>query len=155
MGRPTSFYYKTPPGCGSEKCSQEVLALGTPLIYWSATIALLVVFGIWLSKRDLTPAILLTVVGAGYLPWFFFQQRTMFTFYIISFEPFFMLILVYLISKYLEGARSPESLTFRKRTVIGLGIVYLINFLYFAPLYYAQLITYNSWLDHMWFNSWI
>ena len=155
MGKPTSFYYKTPAGCGSEKCSKEVLALGTPLIYWSAAIALLVVFGIWLTSRDLTAGLLLTVVGAGYLPWFFFQKRTMFTFYVISFEPFLMLLLIYLLSRYFAGAKTAISLTNRKRLAIFIGVIYLINFLYFAPLYYGQLISYNSWLDHMWFSSWI
>jgi dolichyl-phosphate-mannose-protein mannosyltransferase len=155
MGRPTSFYYKTPSGCGSSSCSQEVLALGTPLLYWSIAIALFVVIGIWISKKDLTAGALLTVIGAGYLPWFFFQKRTMFTFYIISFEPFLILLLVYLLSKFFESAKDSTSLQLRKRLAIGIGVIYLINFLYFMPLYYGTVITYNSWLDHMWFSSWI
>ena len=155
MGRPTSFYYQTPKGCGSQNCSKEVLALGTPLLYWSIAIALLVVFGLWLVNRDLVSGLLLTVIGAGYLPWFFIQQRTMFTFYVISFEPFLVLLLIYLLSKYLNGATSEQSLIRRKQVAIGIGIIYLINFLYFVPLYYGALISYNSWLDHMWFSSWI
>ena len=155
MGRPTSFYYKTPSGCGSDHCSKEVLALGTPLLYWSMAIALVVVFGFWLVNRDLISGTLLTVVGAGYLPWFLFQKRTMFTFYVISFEPFLILILIYLMAKYLNGARTEKSLKFRKQIAIAIGIIYLINFLYFLPLYYGINISYNSWINHMWFSSWI
>jgi dolichyl-phosphate-mannose--protein O-mannosyl transferase len=155
MGRPTSFYYETPKGCGSSNCSQEVLALGTPLLYWSIAIALMFVIGIWIQKRDLTAGILLTVVGAGYLPWFFFQQRTMFTFYVISFEPFLILILVYLLNLYLKGARDEGRLKYRKNIAVGIGAIYLLNFIYFLPLYYGTVITYNSWLDHMWLTSWI
>ena len=33
MGRPTSFYYESPQGCGSNNCAQEVLALGLSLIH--------------------------------------------------------------------------------------------------------------------------
>jgi dolichyl-phosphate-mannose--protein O-mannosyl transferase len=155
MGRPTSFYYKTPNTCGAQSCSQEVIALGTPLLYWSMAIAFVVVFGIWLSNRDLIAGLLLTVVAGGYLPWFFFQKRTMFTFYVISFEPFLILILIYLLAQFLNGAIDEEHLRRRKAIAIAAGLVYLINFLYFAPLYYGISIPYNSWLDHMWFSSWI
>jgi dolichyl-phosphate-mannose--protein O-mannosyl transferase len=118
-------------------------------------IALVAVIGIWISNRDLTAAFLLTVVGAGYLPWFFFQKRTMFTFYVISFEPFLILILIYLLSKFLDGAVDKAHLRKRKSIAIAVGAIYLINFLYFLPLYYGITIPYNSWLDHMWFSSWI
>ena len=155
MGRPTSFYYETPKTCGASSCSREVIALGTPLIYWSIAIALLVVIGIWIQSRDLTAGVLLTAVGAGYIPWFFFQKRTMFTFYTISFEPFLMLILIYVLAKYLSGAKDEENLTKRKSTAIAIGVIYLACFLYFLPLYYGVTITYNSWYDHMWLPSWI
>ena len=155
MGRPTSFYYQTPKGCGAERCSTEIIALGTPLLYWSIAIALLVVIGIWIVKREFVAGVLLTVVAAGYLPWFFFQKRTMFTFYIISFEPFLILLLIYLLYLYLNGAQDSSELKFRKSVAIGIGAIYLINFLYFLPLYYGINIPYNSWLDHMWLSSWI
>ena len=155
MGRPTSFYYETPKTCGASSCSREVIALGTPLIYWSIAIALLVVIGMWIQSRDLTAGVLLTAVGAGYIPWFLFQKRTMFTFYTISFEPFLMLILIYVLAKYLSGAKDEENLTKRKSTAIALGVIYLACFLYFLPLYYGVTIPYNSWYDHMWLPSWI
>jgi dolichyl-phosphate-mannose--protein O-mannosyl transferase len=155
MGRPTSFYYKTSKSCGAQSCSREVLALGTPLLYWSIAIALFVVIGIWLSNRDLIAGLLLTVVGAGYLPWFLFQKRTMFTFYVISFEPFLILTLIYLLSVFLNNARDESQLRQRKLIAMTFGAIYLINFLYFLPLYYGITIPYNSWLDHMWISSWI
>ena len=155
MGRPTSFYYKAPKDCGASSCSKEVLALGTPLLYWSMAIALVAVIGIWLSNRDSVSGLLLTVIGGGYLPWFFFQKRTMFTFYVISFEPFLILVLIYLLSKYLNSAKDEFQLNRRKIFAMTIGGVYLINFLYFVPLYYGMTIPYNSWLDHMWFSSWI
>ena len=155
MGRPTSFYYKTTPGCGSSNCSKEVLALGTPLLYWCIAIALFVVIGYWLRTKDVSAGIILTVIAGGYLPWFLIQKRTMFTFYTISFEPFLLLLLIYILDKYLSGAGSEKELRKRKGIAIGIGFIFLINFLYFLPLYYGVSITYNSWLDHMWFSSWI
>jgi len=155
MGRPTSFYYKTPQGCGADSCSQEVIALGTPLLWWLATIALLFVAGMWIramAQRQVDPAKTIIIAGmaAGYLPWFFFQQRTVFTFYAIAFEPFLILALVF-------GARMILS-TFRKNGEMILGALFIllfINFVYFLPIYMGDVITYESWLNRMWFPSWI
>ena len=146
QGRPTSFFYETPKSCGGASCSQEILALGTPILWWAATLALLVTIGYWVSKRDWQAEILLVVIGASYLPWFAIQERTMFSFYAIAFEPFLLLTLVYLLSKVLKNQR--------RIAVISTAIV-LVNFLYFLPIFLGLPITYNSWSDRMWFPSWI
>ena len=157
MGRPTSFYYETPTGCGSESCSQEVLALGTPFLWWFGAIAILVVFGVWISKlasRSFDPAVTLIVSGmaAGYLPWFFFQQRTTFSFYAIIFEPFVILALIYCAWLWVEKAKNPANARF---LIIAIYVVILLNFLYFLPLFRAEIITYEAWDARMWLPSWI
>ncbi|MFM7860271.1 MAG: phospholipid carrier-dependent glycosyltransferase, partial [Candidatus Nanopelagicaceae bacterium] len=101
MGRPTSFFYEAPKGCGAKSCAQEVLALGTPILWWLGAVALLFLIGANLhhfAMRELDLAVLLPFIGivAGYLPWFFFQQRTVFTFYAIVFQPFLILAIVLL-----------------------------------------------------------
>ena len=157
MGRPTSFYYETPTGCGSESCSQEVLALGTPFLWWFGAIAILVVFGVWISKlasRSFDPAVTLIVSGmaAGYLPWFFFQQRTTFSFYAIIFEPFLILALIYCAWLWMEKAKNLANARF---LIIAIYVVILLNFLYFLPLFRAEIITYEAWNARMWLPSWI
>ena len=155
MGRPTSFYYKSPEGCGAEACSQEVIALGTPLLWWLATIALVFVVGMWLRalvQKQMDPAKTIIIAGmsAGYLPWFFFQQRTVFNFYSIIFEPFLILALVF-------GARAILT-TFKKSGEVVLGALFILiflNFVYFLPIYLGDVITYEAWLNRMWFPSWI
>ena len=146
QGRPTSFFYETPKNCGGTRCSQEILALGTPILWWLATIALFVTIGFWVSKREWQAEILLVVIGASYLPWFAIQDRTMFSFYAIAFEPFILLTLVYLLSKVLKHQR---------RIAISIGAIVLVNFLYFLPIFLGLPITYNSWHDRMWLPSWI
>jgi dolichyl-phosphate-mannose--protein O-mannosyl transferase len=146
QGRPTSFFYETPKNCGATSCSQEILALGTPILWWAATLALLVTIGYWISKRDKQAEILLVVIGASYLPWFAIQSRTMFSFYAIAFEPFLLLTLVYVLSKIVKNQR--------KIAAIFSAIV-LTNFLYFLPIFLGLTITYNSWHDRMWLPSWI
>jgi dolichyl-phosphate-mannose--protein O-mannosyl transferase len=155
MGRPTSFFYESPKGCGVESCSQEILALGTPLLWWSATAALCVVIGMWLRGvlvRHFDPALTIIVAGmtAGYLPWFFYQSRTVFTFYAIVFQPFLILALVYCAQMALTK--------FGRKGVIVIASLFILiaaNFFYFLPLYMGDLITYEAWRARMWFPSWI
>ena len=162
MGRPTSFYYETPKSCGADSCSQEVLALGTPFLWWAGTIAVAIVLGFWirsLLNRRFDPAVIIIVAGmaAGYLPWFFFQQRTVFSFYAIVFEPFMILALVYCVRLFLTAQRrkSQRAYLFGEIAVLIAFVALAANFIYFLPLYLGQVTTYSDWYAHMWFKSWI
>jgi dolichyl-phosphate-mannose--protein O-mannosyl transferase len=162
LGRPTSFYYETPKSCGTDSCSQEVLALGTPLLWWLGTIAVAVVIGFWIRsiiKRNFDPALTIIVTGmaAGYLPWFFFQKRTVFSFYAIIFEPFVILALVYCARTFLTAQRRKSDRAYQlgELGLLALVIVIALNFIYFLPLYLGQVTTYEAWHAHMWFASWI
>ena len=155
MGRPTSFFYESPTSCGSQSCSQEVLALGTPILWWLAIGALALVIGMWFRSmvtRHFDPAITIIIAGitAGYLPWFFFQERTVFAFYAIVFQPFLILALVY-------AARAIMARFTRSGEIIvaGLFILIFLNFVYFLPIYLGDVITYEAWRSRMWFPSWI
>ena len=159
MGRPTSFYYGTPSACGGAKsCSQEVLALGTPLLWWLGTIALAVVFGFWVRsllitrQPDFVTGFILLGIAAGYLPWFFFQRRTVFTFYAIVFEPFVVLALVYCAKKFLSVPPWPR----KKMLVVGIFVLLIaLNFLYFLPIFNGSVLPYSQWSYRMWLPSWV
>jgi len=149
MGRPTSFFYESPKGCGEEQCSQEVLALGNPLIWWFGTIALATLIGYFLSRRDQKSLLVLSAFAAGFLPWFLFPDRTMFTFYAISILPFLILAIAYL-------ARELELHHPRARAVLATAsVATFLLFLYFLPINVAEVITYDQWQSRMWLESWI
>jgi dolichyl-phosphate-mannose--protein O-mannosyl transferase len=152
MGRPTSFFYATPKGCGAATCSQEILGLGTPFLWWSGLIAIVITFGYWIARREWQSGLLLLSLAAGYLPWFLFQKRTMFSFYAIAFEPFMILIICYVITKYLEDDARRKV---RERVVYGYVALIVLCFIYFSPLYFGEVISYGSWHSHMWLPSWI
>ena len=157
MGRPTSFFYESPSGCGSKSCSQEIIALGTPLLWWLAIAALALVVGMWFRSivtRHFDPAITIIIAGiaAGYLPWFFFQQRTVFSFYAIVFEPFLILAIVYCAKLFIDRSRNRAD---AQVIVLGFVAVVFLNFVYFLPLYLGEVITYAQWHMRMWFPSWI
>ena len=154
MGRPTSFFYQSPKGCGSKSCSQEVLALGTPILWWLGALALVVLIGINLhnfAMREFEMASLIPFLGivAGYLPWFFFQKRTVFTFYAIVIEPFLILAIVLL-------AKLAYEYDERLKYLIALVVIAIaINFIYFLPIFTGQITTYDAWFARMWWSSWI
>lgn len=157
MGRPTSFFYESPQGCSSKNCAQEVLAIGTPILWWLGAVAIAVVFGYWVHtmyRRKSDGALNLVVVGiaAGYLPWFFFQKRTVFTFYAIIFEPFMLLAIVYCAKLLLDSALAPS---ISAAIVASFIIIIFLNFLYFLPVFTGEIINYDDWLKRMWLSSWI
>ena len=154
MGRPTSFFYEAPKGCGAKSCAQEVLAIGTPILWWLGAIALLFLIGANLhnfAMREFDLGVLIPFIGivAGYLPWFFFQERTVFTFYAIVFQPFLILAIVLL-------AKVAYEYNQRFKYLIALFVIIIaINFIYFLPIFTGQITTYDAWFARMWWNSWI
>ena len=157
MGRPTSFFYAAPKGCGAKDCAQEVLALGTPLLWWVGTIAAAVVVGFWiksliLHRIDAAATIVVIGFAAGYLPWFAMQQRTVFTFYAIVIQPFLVLAIVYCAKLLLGSGLKP---VVSQSIVGGIFALIVLCFLFFIPLFTAQVMPYEDWRLRMWFESWI
>ncbi|MFG2399417.1 dolichyl-phosphate-mannose--protein mannosyltransferase [Streptomyces lydicus] len=161
LGRPVSYFYEDPKagqdGCtAAEGCAREVLALGTPLLWWAACFALLYVLYRWLFKRDWRAGAVACGVAAGYLPWFLYQERTIFLFYAVVFVPFLCLALAMMIGALI----GPPGSTERRRTIgaVGAGVLVLLivwNFIYFYPLYTGMPIPKSAWHHRMWFDSWV
>ena len=157
MGRPTSFFYESPQGCGAKDCAQEVLALGTPILWWVGTISIAVVVGYWIKslthhRVDSAANIVVLGVVAGYLPWFAMQQRTVFSFYAIIIEPFLIVAIVYCAKLLLDSGLKPAV---SQSIVGGTFALILLCFIFFIPLFTGQVITYEDWHLRMWFESWI
>jgi dolichyl-phosphate-mannose-protein mannosyltransferase len=148
LGRPTSFYYQSGNSCGAEECAQEILAMGTPLLWWSAIIAVAITLGFYIRTRNRSAEIVLAGFAGTYLPWFIFQDRTMFYFYSISTLPFLILALVYCFDLLLKYGNY-------QRLIMLFICVVAINFIYFLPLYIGIEIPYSQWLNRMWLPSWI
>jgi dolichyl-phosphate-mannose-protein mannosyltransferase len=154
MGRPTSFFYESPKGCGTKNCAQEVLAIGTPILWWLGAIAIVFLIGVNLhnlAMREFDLASLIPLLGilAGYLPWFFFQKRTVFTFYAVVFAPFLILAIVLLAKLAYEYDEKLKYVI----TIVVIAIA--LNFLYFYPVFTGAITTYDAWYARMWWSSWI
>lgn len=97
--RPTSFYYESPDlgsmGCTVEHCSSAITSVGNPVIWGLAPIAILVALVAWIIRRDVRAGVILAGLAATWLPWFAYQERTIFTFYTIVMVPFVVLAFTY------------------------------------------------------------
>ncbi|MFJ5035559.1 dolichyl-phosphate-mannose--protein mannosyltransferase [Streptomyces sp. NPDC088560] len=161
MGRPVLFYYESPKpgqnGCrAAADCSQTVLALGTPLLWWSACCALVYLLYRWALRRDWRAGAVLCAVGAGYLPWFLYQDRTIFSFYAVVFVPYLCLA----VSMMVGALLGPPGATDKRRAggAVAAGVLVLLiawNFIYFFPIYTGQTIPYADWHARMWLDSWV
>jgi dolichyl-phosphate-mannose-protein mannosyltransferase len=164
--RPVAFYYQSyfapvagpshfcpAKGCSGPVWSQEVLAIGTPAIWWGAMLSLLFCLGWWLLHRDWRAGAVLMGVLAGWGPWFPLVTRTKFYYYALEFEPFLILSIVLCLGLILGPATATVS-----RRAVGAGIVgafvlcVLLMFWYFYPILGAKLIPYSDWLRHMWYR---
>lgn len=163
LGRPVSYFYESPRGgtegctaAPADKCAQEVLAIGTPLLWWAACFAILYVLWRWFFRRDWRAGAIACAIAAGWAPWFYYQERTIFLFYAVVFVPFLCLAVSMMIGAMLGPAGSDE----RRRTIgaVGAGVLVLLivwNFIYFWPIYTGQTIPISEWQDRMWFDTWV
>ena len=160
LGRPVSYFYESPKrgtaGCKVNECAREVLGLGTPLLWWAALAAAVYLLYRWAMRRDWRAGAILCGLAAGYLPWFRYQDRTIFLFYAVVFVPYLCLAVAMMTGAIVGRAQAGD-----RRRVIGAvaaGVLVLAivwNFIYFWPIYTGQTIPMAAWRARMWFDTWI
>ena len=173
LARPISFYWSEPHAstCGTHCTASEVLAIGTPLIWWGGTLALVFCLFWWLSgligdlvfgrtpRRDWRAAAALLGVAAGWFPWIWYawhDNRTEFYYYAVSFEPFMIIAITLCLGLIIGPARAAPGR--RAMGAIGAGgylIAVLVNLAYLYPILTAEVIPFSAWLSRMWFHRWI
>jgi dolichyl-phosphate-mannose--protein O-mannosyl transferase len=161
LGRTVPYYYtgtaQGQSGCTAVGgCSREVLAIGNPAVWWVGSACLVVMVGLWVTRRDWRAALVLVSFGASFLPWEAFPDRTMFFFYALPLLPF----LVLGITTTLGLALGPREASDNRRLIGALTVgIYLIAvvllFAYFYPILAAQQIPLSAWRARMWFPGWI
>lgn len=181
IGRPVSFSVDYPKNGESlygetcrhvaDKCYSEVLAVGTPAIWWVGIPALLITAFLWISRRDWRAALALTGFVAGFVPWTFFGERTMFYFYALPLFPFEIIAIVLVIGMVLgrdplpDGSGAPVEVVERSRNRRVLGaiavggylLLVLINFIWLHPILTGDLLSPGDWANRVsdWFPGWI
>ncbi len=166
--RPVAFFYEGRQnvcGPGVKDCSEAVLGVGTPVIWFGAVAALVALIAWYFSSRDWRAGAVLLAYAMGWLPWFYFaiaDNRTMFLFYAIPMVPF-MVLAITLCAGLLIGTSRPtiKGVVPLRRTagaaaVGAFALLALINFWWLHPVLSAELIPYLDWKARMLFEKgWI
>ena len=156
---------------GKGGCASEVLAIGTPLIWWGGALALLFCLNWWLigligdltfkrtARRDWRAGAVLLGVAAGWLPWIWFawhDNRTEFYYYAVVFDPFLVIAITLCLGLIIGPARAgPGRRAVGSVAAGGYLVAALLNLAYLYPILTAEVIPYSAWLSRMWFRRWI
>lgn len=158
--RPTSFFYegskKGESGCDVEACSKAITSLGNPVIWWAGALALGVLVVVWIGRRDWRAGAILAAFAAGWLPWFQYPERTIYSFYSVVFVPYLVLALTMVLGMIL-GPREATSTRRVWGACIAGGIVVgaVLLTAFFWPVLTAEVIPYADWQMRMWLPSWV
>ncbi|MGI5290741.1 dolichyl-phosphate-mannose--protein mannosyltransferase [Nonomuraea polychroma] len=160
LQRPVAFHYLSPPNaCAAEDCSQAVLGVGTPALWYFALPALVVLIARYAAVRDWRAGAVLLGYGAGWLPWFYYaiaDNRTMYLFYMLPVVPFMVLALVIVAGL----AHGPGGMVSIRRAmgaaVVGAGaLIVLVNFWWLYPILSGETIPHAAWWARMLMRSWV
>ncbi|GAA1520416.1 dolichyl-phosphate-mannose--protein O-mannosyl transferase [Agromyces terreus] len=159
MGRPTNMYFSSTDdgsgGCGGETCWSSIMGIGNPIIWWAAALACLYLVYRLARYREWQVGLVLLGLGAGYLPWLMYLDRTVFQFYSIAFEPYMILALAAVVRLILGR---PDDVWWRRERGIATVGVYLVFVLlvsaFFYPLWSGIPLTPDFRQLHFWLPSW-
>jgi dolichyl-phosphate-mannose--protein O-mannosyl transferase len=160
LTRPMTFYYSATSVCVSSQCTQrtvqQILAIGTPAIWWPAIAALLACLAWWLASRDWRAGAVVLCVLAGWLPWIWFAwhgNRVVYFFYAVAFDPFLVLAITLCLGKVASRSRGSWRRAGRAITAAYLVAV-LADFAFMYPVLTAARISESAWLARMWLPGW-
>lgn len=146
MSRSIYYWVKDDPSTGSGQ-SARIYYLGNPVIWWSSTVAVLVLFiNYLLSRKDrnFTSSFLLTGYILNLLP-FLQIKRVMFLYHYAIALIFAILMLVYFFDK--------ENKPIWALTI--LLILTALSFIFFSPLSYGLNLSPEQYQYRVWFSSWL
>lgn len=160
LGRPVAFFFPkdkdAPTDCGAASCAEAIHAIGTPALWWAAVPAIAVLVFRMVGRRDWRAAAIVTMIGAGYLPWFNYQSRTVFSFYAVVFAPYIALAVTMCLGLLLGSVRASAIRRTWAAAAVGAYLLLTVaNFAYLWPILVGNHIPYGDWETRMWFTSWI
>ena len=155
QARPFASYWEviekgegTPPS--DQKYVSEIITLGNPLLWWSGVVAFFYALKRFLFSREvLAGAVIIGTIG-GWVPWLFFPDRVMFTFYSVAFSPWVMLSVVWALRRIAQPDRLKGGWSRRGSLAVG-GFIALALLVaaYFLPLWNGQWIPDWYWQAHI------
>jgi dolichyl-phosphate-mannose-protein mannosyltransferase len=157
--RPTAFFYERyllgENGCEIEAgCSSAITALGNPLIWLGSAVALLYLIYRYARRRERVIGLTLLGTASLYLPWLILTERTVFSFYSVSFQPWLILGLVFGLRQLRRKLRS-RSEPLATALVMSFFTLALALSVFFFPINTGMFFSFEMWQLRMWLPSWV
>ncbi len=144
LKRPVSYFYEGPDAEGNVR---EILATGSPFVWWLSILAIVYVLFQWLRRARLgrPEGVILAGIAFTYGPWLIPMGRpTVFIFYFVVTVPFLCLALAYAAVRI---GRSWEA-----RAAIGVfSVVALAFFVFYYPLLTKGPLLQRDWQNRLLF----
>jgi dolichyl-phosphate-mannose--protein O-mannosyl transferase len=157
--RPTAFFYESYPagtnGCEiSNGCSSAITALGNPFIWICSSAALIYISYRYSRHRESVLGLVLLGTASLYLPWIVLSERTVFQFYVVSFQPWLILGLVFAVQQ-LRRKLLAKSKAMANLATAGFVSLVFGSFFFFLPVNTGMYLPFELWQWRMWLPSWI
>jgi len=136
-------------------CLQVITALGTPLLWWAAAIALVAALVWWLAGMDWRFGVVVLATCSTWLPWVFSARGAKFSFYAVTMIPFMAIGLAMALGVILGPARRGP----RRQSgavIVGVLVALIIaDFAFMYPILTAQMLTYDQYRWRIWWPGWV
>jgi dolichyl-phosphate-mannose--protein O-mannosyl transferase len=124
-------------------------------VWWLGAAALLASVWQWLARRDWRFGVPVVAVSASWLPWFRWDDRSIFFFYAVTMIPFTCAALALVLGAALGPPTARASR--RRAGAAAVGVVLfavVVCFAFFWPIWTDELIRNSEWQRRMWFDRW-
>ena len=157
--RPTAFFYesysKGENGCDLELgCSSAITALGNPALSVLGVLALVYLIQRYVRNKERNIGLVLLGVAALYLPWLIFAERTVFHFYSVSFQPWLLIGVAFVVQKSYATLQKINT-GFAKLTLVAFLVLVVALSVFFLPINTGIFLPFEQWQWRMWLPSWI
>jgi dolichyl-phosphate-mannose--protein O-mannosyl transferase len=147
LKRPVSYYF-----CSGDTCSppndgeyEEILATGSPFVWWPALLALLYVGYKWVRRRNFRgpEGVILAGFLFTYVPWLLIDRPAVFLFYLLPTIPFMCLAIGYVVTKIGESWEATAAIGLFSLATFGL-------FLFYYPVLVGRPLPQEKWDARIW-----
>lgn len=162
--RPVLFYRDKStsgtPACAADECVGDILALGTPAIWWVGVAALVLAFWRAAGFDDWRGWLVISGVAATWLPWFAYADRPIFSSYAVVTLPFLVLAIVLALRVLPDGVRrvGPAQAVRGRRWMVAVAavlmVVVVVQAWFFWPIWTGEPITVQDWRLRIWLPGW-
>ena len=115
-------------------CTQTMMALGTPVLWWLGALALIDGIYLMLARRDWRFTVPLLGVAATWLPWLGYGDRPIYAYYAVAMIPFTVIGLVLVMERFVAPAReAARRVTTARAAVVVVVVLVIANFAWEWP----------------------